>query len=71
MFTCIECQNSYTPDISGDAEERTCYDCMQRADEIEDENQLEKAEAILYSIAPDSNPAYIYKQVLKYKKEKQ
>ena len=28
MFTCIECENHYTPDIDGDAEERTCYNCL-------------------------------------------
>ena len=28
MFTCIECEKKYTPDIDGNAEERTCYDCL-------------------------------------------
>ena len=27
-FTCIECENHYTPDVDGDAEERTCYNCL-------------------------------------------
>lgn len=26
-FTCIECENHYTPNVDGDAEERTCYNC--------------------------------------------
>jgi len=33
MFTCIECECHYTPDISGDAEERTCYECLDKDEE--------------------------------------
>ena len=36
MFTCTECENSYTPDIDGDAEERICYSCME--EEYNDNN---------------------------------
>ena len=28
MWTCCECEHKYTPDISGDAEERMCYNCL-------------------------------------------
>ena len=28
MFTCIECEDKYIPDVNGDAEERLCYHCM-------------------------------------------
>ena len=27
-FTCSECENHYTPDVDGDAEERMCFECL-------------------------------------------
>jgi len=27
-FTCIECGESYIQDVSGDADERSCYKCL-------------------------------------------
>ncbi len=30
MFTCIECENKYSPDVDGSAEERTCYECINK-----------------------------------------
>ena len=32
MFTCIECNNSYSA-INGDTDERTCNECMDREEE--------------------------------------
>ena len=28
MWTCIECENEYTDEIDGDAEERMCFECL-------------------------------------------
>ena len=28
MWTCIECENEYTHEIDGDAEERMCFECL-------------------------------------------
>ena len=27
-FTCIECENHYTPNVDGDADERMCDNCL-------------------------------------------
>ena len=27
-FTCCECEHKYTPDVTGDAEERMCFECL-------------------------------------------
>jgi|TARA_R100000093_G_scaffold64621_1_gene35558 hypothetical protein len=35
-FTCIECENKYTPDKTGDAEERTCFECLNKEEKTDD-----------------------------------
>jgi len=35
-FTCIECENKYTPDKTGDAEERTCFECLNKEEKTEE-----------------------------------
>ena len=33
MFTCCECEHKYTPDVTGDAEERMCFECLDEGEE--------------------------------------
>tara|TARA_Y100000401_G_scaffold108795_1_gene104381 strand:- start:169 stop:273 length:105 start_codon:yes stop_codon:yes gene_type:complete len=33
MFTCCQCECHYTPDVSGDAEERMCFECLDKEGE--------------------------------------
>ena len=28
MWTCCQCEHKYKPNISGDAEERMCFECL-------------------------------------------
>ncbi len=35
-FTCIECETKYTPDKTGDAEERTCFECLNKEEKTEE-----------------------------------
>ena len=39
MFTCIQCEESYTA-LTGDVDERTCYKCLDFEEDIETLSQL-------------------------------
>ena len=30
MWTCCQCEHKYEPDVSGDAEERMCFECLDK-----------------------------------------
>ena len=49
MWTCIECENEYTHEIDGDAEERMCDSCINKEETEKREIELMEEEKRYYA----------------------
>ena len=49
MWTCIECENEYTHEIDGDAEERMCDSCINKEETEKRERELMEEEKRYYA----------------------
>ena len=39
LWSCIECEHIFRDGINGDAEERTCYNCLNEGENENEENR--------------------------------